>query len=152
MAAVTSVALGVASVGMAAYSADRQQKAQRAQARAQKKANEMERAQANIANQRERRLAAAQLVQQQQFNIAQGAANGGQGSAVMGANIGLSSGMGGAIGFNNTMLAANMYKANVLQQGADTAGRYMNQANWGQVGSGLASQAFGIFSGPKPKR
>lgn len=133
MGVATAITLGTIGLGSSLYSADRQAKAQRAERRAQIKANEMEKRRSDVSNQRERRLAAAQLVQQQQFNIAQGAAGGGQGSAVIGSNIGLSAGMGGSIGFNNTMLAANLYKSNVLQQGANKSAKYSNQAGWGSV-------------------
>lgn len=143
-----AVAVGAAVVGGASsvMSAKAQRKAGKAQAAAQERANQIEQRRADIANQRNRRLAAMQTTAGIAQNQAAMSAFGGFSSMEVGASSSLAGDFSSAIGASNVSLAANQARANALQQGADKALRYQNQANnWNAV-SGLAGTV-GSFAG-----
>lgn len=138
---VSAAIIGV-TLAAGAYTAYEQKEARKDQARAQEKANEIEQRRSQISNQRERAKAAAQT----QMLVAQNqAAAAGQGysfsSSLAGSNIGLQSQLSSAIGYQNTLLASNALRADVIQQGENRAARHLNRAAWGSVVQQGASSA-----------
>lgn len=144
----TTAVLGGIAVGSQLFARREERKANKAQRNAQKAANAVETRRAEISNQRARRQAASQAVSMRASNIAAAASFGGAGagtSSLMGANQAIQSNLSSAIGYQNTILAANVHSSNLLQRGADRAARYQARAgNYSAVG-GLAGQAMPFF-------
>ena len=139
--------MAVAAIG-AVVSADRQKQAGKAQAKAQKEANAIERRMTSIANQRSRQEAVMQAIAAQSANIASGFAYGGTvGSSLQGANASIASTLSGQIGFSNTQLAAGASSAYERQQGANQVNKYPNHAHWvpsvGAIGATIDQFKFG---------
>lgn len=138
----------IVGAGSGIMSAKQQEKAAKAQNKAQKRANEIEQRRADIENQRQRRLAAMQAASGIAMNIAGEASMGVSSSMSIGGNIGIESSLASSIGAGSTALAANQAKMNELQNGADRAMRYQNQANnWGAVSN--LSGSVGLLAGAK---
>lgn len=122
-----------AAIGVSAFSAyksnQQQDIAQRRQARAQKKANQVEQRQAELSNARERKRVVEQMRIQNAMNISSGDVSGVSGSSLTGANIAGGASLAGAIGFQNMQLAGNSLIRNTLQAGQEAYARSMSRAN-----------------------
>lgn len=140
--------LGGIAVASSIMSNKEQAKASRAERKAQKRANAVESRRAQIANQRARKQAAAQTMQAMSSNIASAASFGGAGagtSSMMGANQSFQSNLSSSIGYQDTILAANVHKSRLLQRGADQSARHQARAgNYAAIG-GVAGQATPFF-------
>lgn len=148
--AVTAAAMAIVSAGAQYKSNQRQEMASREQRNAQKKANQIEQRKAFIASQRERQRASAELALSNSMNIAGSIATGGGtlSSSALGAMAGNRSDLGSSIGYQNTMLAANVASATALQRGADRAAGLMASGNNWSAFSNLAATA-SMYAMPK---
>lgn len=144
MAVTGSIAAGVV-VGTSFMQQEEQKKANKAQRKAQRTANQIELRKAGIENQRNRRQAVEQARVLSAANTAAAAGSGmDYSSSVLGINTNTYTKLQEAIGYQNTLLAANSMVSSTLQKGSDKAARHVNSANqWGAV-AGLSSQVASI--------
>lgn len=145
---VGATAFAFGAVGGFNYlAAQEQAKANKEQNKAEKRARAIQNRQAEIQNQRARNRAIAQARSLSATNIATGAAQGASGSSSLaGVLSGGESSLQSALGFQNSVLAANFAQSTLLQAGANRAVEAQNRAAQYQAFGNVTQQAASIFA------